>query len=417
MANITRSLADTAGFIPQSWANQALAVLRNQIVLAKNVARDSDFTDVGWKGKTLNIPYPGTFAASDKVTGSVATVATPSGGNSVNITLSKHKTVDYILEDVAFSQAQAGVSMMEAYGSAAGIAIAEAVESDLIATVQGWTLTTLGTIGTNLAAATVQGMQKALDDAKAPQNGRYFFVSTKDRNALLADSNLSNWYAFAQQQAIGQGVVPGIYGFDGTGFSQLLPNASGSGTPSNVQIVTISGGATGGTFTLTYGAQTTAAIPFPATPGSIAAAVQALSSVPAGGTVFCQANTPTGGTANTASLGPFNLVLFNWGVPTAFTGSATGLTGGTPALAVTNGSTAAQVNIAYQKNALMLATRPLASLSSAGVEIAYANDPQTGLGIRVQMQLKPEYRGLYVAYDILYGTAAIRPNQGILAFS
>ena len=408
MANITRSLADTAGFIPQSWANQALAVLRNQIVLAKNVARDSDFTDVGWKGKTLNIPYPGTFAASDKVAGSVATVATPSGGNSVNITLSKHKTVDYILEDVAFSQAQAGVSMMEAYGSAAGIAIAEAVESDLIATAQGWTLTTLGTIGSNLAAATVQSMQKALDDAKAPQSGRYFFVSTKDRNALLADTNLSNWYAFAQQQAIGQGIVPGIYGFDGTGFSQLLPQASGAGTPSNVQIVTVGGGATGGSFTLTYGGQTTGAIAFPVTsPAAIANAVQALSSVPAGGTVFVQMNNP---------LGPFNLVLFNWGVPTAFTATSS-LTGGTPTIGVTNGTTAAQVNMAYQKNALMLATRPLASLSSAGVEIAYANDPQTGLGIRVQMQLKPEYRGLYVAYDILYGTAAIRPNQGVLAFS
>src|SRR5258706_3649150 len=235
MANITRSLADTAGFIPQSWVNQALVVLRNQIVVARTCARDSDFAEVGWKGKTLNIPYPGTFAASDKVAGSIATVTTPSGGSSVNLTLAKHKTVDYIIEDAAFSQATAGVSMMEAYGSAAGIALAEALESDLISALANLTLPSLGVIGTNLNAAAIQGMQKSLDDAKAPNAQRYFYVSTKDRNALLADTNLTNWYAFAQSQAIGQGSVPGIFGFTDAGFSQLLPGASGAGTPSNVQ--------------------------------------------------------------------------------------------------------------------------------------------------------------------------------------
>ena len=49
--------------------------------------------------------------------------------------------------------------------------------------------------------------------------------------------------------------------------------------------------------------------------------------------------------------------------------------------------------------------------SSAGVEVAYANDPESGIGLRIQMQYQPQYRGVYVAYDILYGLAAIRPNQ------
>lgn len=411
MANITRALADTAGFIPQAWANTALAVLRNQIVMAQRVARDYDFTDAGWKGKTLNIPYPGTFAASDKTAGNVATVATPTGGNSANVTLTQHKTVDYILEDVAFSQAQAGVNMMNAYGSAAGIALAEAVEADVMSKVAGFSLYSLGVIGTNLSAATVQSMQKALDDAKAPNSERYFFVSTKDRNALLADANLQNWYAFAQQSAIGSGVVPGIFGFAETGYSQLLPSANGQGTPSNVQQVALTGGITGGTFTLTYGAQTTAAIPFRATPDQIAAAIQALSSVPAGGQVYVQALQP-GATDQT-----FRIVLFNWGVPTAFTCGIGSLTGGTPAQAVTNVATAAQTNVAFHKNAIILATRPLVTPASAGVEVAYANDAQSGLSVRVQMQVKPEYRGIYVAYDILYGMATLRGSQGVIAFS
>lgn len=411
VANITRTLADTAGFIPQSWANKALAILRAQIFMATHVARDFDFTDAGWKGKTLNVPYPGTFAASDKVAGSVASVVTPSGGNSVPITLTQHKTVDYILEDVAFSQAQAGVSMMNSYGSAAGVALAEALEADLIKQAQNWTIFSPGTIGTDLTAAVGRTLKKNLDDAKAPASDRFLLLSTKDTIALLGDSNLSTWFAYAQQQAIGQGTIPGIYGFQEVGFSQLLPSANAQGTPSNVQNVAITGGATGGTFTLTYGGQTTAAIPLFSSPGVIAAAIQALSSVPAGGQVFVYAATP--GAANQS----FSIVLYNWGVPTAFTGSAAGLTGGTPALAVTNGATAAQANLAFHKNAVMLATRPLVTMSSAGVEVAYANDPLSGLSLRVQMQVKPEYRGIYVAYDILYGMAALRPNQGVVAYA
>lgn len=49
-----------------------------------------------------------------------------------------------------------------------------------------------------------------------------------------------------------------------------------------VQSVTITGGPTGGTFTLTFNAQTTAAIAFDATAAAVQSALQALSSVGAG---------------------------------------------------------------------------------------------------------------------------------------
>jgi hypothetical protein len=421
MANITRTLADTAGFIPQDWANEALQVLRNKIVLAPVLAKDTDFEDPGWKGKQITVPYAGTFTAQDKVPGSLATVQTPNGGTSVVIPLSKHKTVDYILEDIAFSQAKLGQKMAAEYGKAAGIAIAEQFEFDLISQLANLnpSLTTvpngsLGTIGTNWNAALVQAAQKALDDQKTPDDERYLFYGTKDRNALLADSQLSTWYAFAQQKAIGEGAVPGIYGFDKADYSQLLPTVFANLTPSNIQIVTISGGATGGNFTLTYGGQTTAAIPFGAgitTPASIAQALQALTSIPAGGLVFV-----TG-----AGLGPFTIWLVpplggSW-TPTALTGSAAGLTGGTPALNVTNGATNGQLGVALHKDAILYATRPLENVSSVGVEVAFANDPMSGISLRIQMQYQPQYRGVYVAYDILYGMGILRASQGVLIAS
>jgi len=55
-----------------------------------------------------------------------------------------------------------------------------------------------------------------------------------------------------------------------------------SGTTDEVQTVTITGGPTGGTFTLTFSGQTTAAIAYNATAATVQTALQALSNIGAG---------------------------------------------------------------------------------------------------------------------------------------
>jgi len=410
----TRSVLDTSGFIPQAWANTALSVLRNQIQVLPLIARDTDFTEAGWKGKTLNIPYPGTFTATAKTPNALATVQAPSGGSTTSLTLTTHNTVDFILEDAAVSQALSGTSVMESYGEAAGIAIAEQVERDVIAQATGLTLSYAGGInGTSLTGAAIQAIQKVMDDNKVPNSQRYAVLNTKDRNAILADTNLAQWFAYAQQQAIGQGVIPGIYGFSGLGYSQLLPSANGNtvgGTLHAVQTVTISGGPTGGTFTLSYGGQTTAGIPLFSSASVVTNALAALSSLGAG-TVAC--------TVNAAGL-IYTISIFT-AAPTAITCSIAGLTGGTPAQAVadvTSGATAiGSTSLFFHKNALMFASRPLVQMDETGVRSGYANDPVSGLSMRVQFQYQPQYRGVYVAYDVLYGVIPLRANQGLIAMS
>ena len=54
MANITRTMADAAGFIPQMWAKRALSILRSQMVLAQFVRRDFDF-EPGWVGNVRSV--------------------------------------------------------------------------------------------------------------------------------------------------------------------------------------------------------------------------------------------------------------------------------------------------------------------------------------------------------------------------
>jgi hypothetical protein len=85
-------------------------------------------------------------------------------------------------------------------------------------------------------------------------------------------------------------------------------------------------GATGGTFTVTVGAQTTSAIAYNATPAAVQAAVEALTSVGVGNTVFTGTSLATGLTI--AFAGSI------MGTTLVFTASGTALTGGTAVVAL-----------------------------------------------------------------------------------
>ena len=117
---------------------RALGVLRNNIVLANLVTKDSEW-EPGWVGQQLNIPYPGTFTASKKAANSVANVSVPSGGTSFPITLNNFAYVDFIVEDAA--RAQANSELMDRYVGPAAIALAEQVESDLMNVISPATYT------------------------------------------------------------------------------------------------------------------------------------------------------------------------------------------------------------------------------------------------------------------------------------
>lgn len=103
--------------------------------------------------------------------------------------------------------------------------------------------------------------------------------------------------------------------------------ADASPATSEVQTVTITGSPTGGTFTLTFDGQTTAAIAYNAAASAVQAALEALSTVRAG-------NVVVSGSAG----GPYTVTfvndLANANV-SALTASGAGLTGGTaPAVAI-----------------------------------------------------------------------------------
>lgn len=392
MANITRSLADTSGFIPQAWARRALTILRSNMVLAQFVRRDFDF-EPGWVGKTLNIPYPGTFTAQDKAADTQISVQTPSGGATASVTLSKHKAVDFNIEDVA--RAQSSVELMDQYLAPAVIALGNQVEDDLFALYSGLTGSSVGTLGTAITDPQIRAARQTLNGALAPMSNRSLIVSARDEVSILGATNLQNFFAFRQgQQAIPEGQIGRLYGFD-TWMSQRVPVPTA--------LITL-GTQASGTFTISYLGQTTSGIAYNAAAATVQTAIQGLSTVGAG-------NATVAGSAG----GPYT-VTFAGALAQNINPITTDFSAlGTPANAsLANG----YKNLALHRDALILAVRPFEPVpANAGVDSFTASDPDNGLAVRVQRVYDINHRAVRYGVDILYGIAALRPTLGSVVLS
>jgi len=233
MANITRTSAGP--FIPQIWANTALEILRSRVVLAKLVTRDSDIAAFQ-VGDTLNIPYPGAFTANDKAANTAVTLQVPTA-TTTTVTLNKHKEASFLVEDAA--RATANQDIIARYMDAAVVPIAEQIESDLLGLYSGFS-NSVGTSGTDITAATIRSARKKLNDLKAPVDNRALVVSTKDEIAILGDSTLQSFFAFAQAGSVKEGSIGRLYGFD-VYASQLVPVVAG--TPNSTKNLAFNPGA------------------------------------------------------------------------------------------------------------------------------------------------------------------------------
>jgi len=219
MANVNNASAGV-GFIPEIWANEALEILRSNIVLAPLVTKDTDVASFQ-VGSKLHIPYPGTLVANDKATNSSVTKQVPTSTDTT-VTLNKHKEATFLIED--FTRAQANPVLMQSYISAQIVALAEQVETDLISTYSSFS-GTLGTTATDLSAATLRAVNKKFTDNKIQRGNRHLVISTKDTAALLADASLSNFFAY---NSGGRGdITNGLVASDLYGLkiheSQLVP--------------------------------------------------------------------------------------------------------------------------------------------------------------------------------------------------
>lgn len=211
MADVTSTIL--APFIPTIVANTALEILRSNIVIAGVCTKDTDVAAFN-VGDTLNIPFPGTFVANDKVANSPVTLQVPTA-TTTSVVLNKHKEASFLLEDRG--AALANQNVLELYTKAAIIPIVEQIESDLFGLYSSFTNTT-GTGGTNLNYATLVATRKLMNDNKVSKLNRYLAISDKDEAALLGDTTMIPYFQYGNANALVDGNLPSIAGF------KLLPS-------------------------------------------------------------------------------------------------------------------------------------------------------------------------------------------------
>jgi hypothetical protein len=72
-------------------------------------------------------------------------------------------------------------------------------------------------------------------------------------------------------------------------------------------------------------------------------------------------------------------------------------------------------NVLLHTNAILLMVRPFAPIDpSSGVLSAQANDPVSGMSLRVSQQYSINDVAVRVNVDLLYGSTVLRANQGIV---
>lgn len=199
-------------FIPEIWANEAIPILRQNIVATPRLIRDSDVASFQ-QGDILHIPYPGTLSPSAKAAGTIYTLAQPSGETEVQLTLNKHYETTFVVEDIV--RAFASQDLRQRYVEAAMIGLAEQIETDVITELQTASNTDgTSAYGTDLSYATLLVVRKKMTDNKCPLNGRNLIVHTKDAKALLADTALTTYFSNSNTAGISEGNLGRLAGFD-----------------------------------------------------------------------------------------------------------------------------------------------------------------------------------------------------------
>src|SRR6266571_2474194 len=163
MAAITSS--NVANAIVKLVAADALPVLVGNLVMGNLVNRDYEPV-LAHAGDTVNVPIPPTMVANNIAEGGTVQTQNPNLGNA-QIVLNTHAEATFQIPDV--TKVLAVPDLLKLYMQPAVVALAERIESDLLALYPAFTSNApVGTGGTAITEATVDAAETALFAARVP---------------------------------------------------------------------------------------------------------------------------------------------------------------------------------------------------------------------------------------------------------
>ena len=361
---------------------QGLMALRENCVAPRLV--NSDYSsDAAQKGTTIDVPIPAAVAVTDVAPANISPDIAGVTPTSVQVPLDKWKDASFFLSDKDIKEVEANVVPMQV--SEAIKAIANQVNTDIYANyvsfygVAGDTADSPfnATDGTKDATTA----RKVLNKQLAPLTDRRM-VLDPEAEALALDLRAfqdQSWRGDAS--GIIQGTLNRKFGFDFF-MDQLIPTHTAGAFTTGSPIT--DGAATIGDTSSTW--DDTALV------GSVKK-----------GDIFTVAGDSQTYvvTADATAAANSITVAFYPGAKVAWAdGAAVTLTA------------SHVVNLAFHRDAIAFATRPLEDLNEPGLGsiIQSAVDPISGLSLR--LELTREHKRLKWSFDILYGSKTVRPELG-----
>lgn len=180
---------------------------------APMTAFTTDFTpDAKEKYDTINVPYvPAASAASDFAGTYNAQDTTI---NKKQIVLNKHKYVSWYLTDTQVAKSPS--ISIQRFGNQKGFQLAKAVFQDILSAVTAANFSTAALVSSaaNTDSDDIVDIKSVCDIANMPLSPRSLVLSSDYVNALLKDNAVQDAAAFGNAEAIQEGRLPRIAGFD-----------------------------------------------------------------------------------------------------------------------------------------------------------------------------------------------------------
>lgn len=173
MANEITS-TNVAQAIVKQVANAALPALVGNLVMGNLVNRDFEAT-LNQAGDTINVPIPPTLVANNIAEAGTVTNQGPNLGNA-QIVLEWHREATFVLPDV--TRALAVPDLIKTYMDPAVIAIAEAIETDLLLLYPLFTANAATGSQATITEAVVDSSESALFAAKVPANAQKYLITS-----------------------------------------------------------------------------------------------------------------------------------------------------------------------------------------------------------------------------------------------
>jgi hypothetical protein len=174
--------ANIANAIVKLVAVDALPSLMGNLVMGNLVNRDFEPT-LAQAGDTVNVPIPPTLTANNIAEGGTVQTQNPNLGNA-QIVLNTHAEATFQIPDV--TKVLAVPDLLNLYMQPAVVALAEKIESDLLALYSQFTANAaVGTPGAALTESVIDAAETALFQAKVPASQpKYLVVDGNSYSAL-----------------------------------------------------------------------------------------------------------------------------------------------------------------------------------------------------------------------------------------